>query len=116
MSKDKRINCPYNQPKYDDFHNICPLNGERECENYMVIESHLEDVDKAYGEYQRGAYVRPEHQKRISCPYNKSQYDDFHNVCPKNGSVECEQYQLLERRLADVDKAYGEYQRGAYRP
>lgn len=111
MAKEKRVSCPYNQSRYDDFHNVCPLNGEPECVNYQVIEECISDVDQAYGEYQRGVYSRPDHQKRITCPYHKSQYDGFHDICPKNGSVECENYQLLERRLKDVDRAYGEYQR-----
>lgn len=114
MSKDNRITCPYHNPQYDAFHDICPLNGEVECEHYMVIESHMPDVDQAFGEYQRGAYHRPEHQKRVTCPYHKPQYDSFHDICPKNGTVECEGYQLLERRLEDVDMAFGEFQRGAY--
>ena len=115
MSKERRITCPYHKSQYDSFHNVCPLNGEVECENYQVIESSMPMVDQAYGEFQRNAYVRPEHQKRITCPYHKSQYDSFHDICPENGSVECANYQLLERHLKEVDKAYGEYQRGAYK-
>lgn len=114
MGNEKRITCPYHKSQFDSFHNVCPLNGERECEQYQVIEAHLKEVDQAYGEFQRGAYQRPEHQKRIPCPYNRSQYNSFHDVCPFNGKVECENYQLLERRLSEVDKSFGEFQRGAY--
>lgn len=114
MGNERRITCPYHQSKYDAFHDVCPLNGERECEQYQVIEKHLKEVDQAYGEFQRGAYIRPPHQKRIPCPYNESSKDRFHDICPFNGKVECEGYQLLERRLDEVDKAYGQFQRDAY--
>lgn len=53
MAKEKRVSCPYNQSRYDDFHNVCPLNGEPECVNYQVIEECISEVDQAYGEYQR---------------------------------------------------------------
>ena len=111
MSKENRIRCPYSASEYEEFHHICPFNGEEECVQYMLIDSCLGDVDAAYGEYQRNAYERPKPQNRIHCPYNQPKYDDFHDICPKNGSVECENYQLLERHLKEVDRAYGEYQR-----
>ena len=115
MSNNNRIICPYHQSKYDRFHDICPLNGTEGCKQYMVVEKQLALVDRAYGEFQRDAYSREAYQKRIACPYNKSQYDAFHDICPKNGTSECERYQLLEQSLSDVDQAFGAYQRNAYR-